>query len=307
VSSPAVEHERLAVGPRGHIQIPDAWQDVLRLTATFTFVAFLLRLPPTAGMPTLLLIILGLVHPTAYRSRAFWAALMGTLVVGTLRVPWLSLDNHNFLQLYWVAAIALCVWTRAPERALAVAARLLVGLAFLFAVLWKFLAPDFLTGGFFEVTALTDVRLGSVLEMAGLVEPTAVADSLADVRAWADPTVTPDTVAIAVPAAVRSVAPWLAWGTVLIESTVAVTFLAPLASRWRWTRDVALLGFVVLTYPLAPVLAFGQLLIAMSLAQSELEPRLRFWAYASAFLGLTALGARDSIFRLLGEILARLV
>jgi hypothetical protein len=87
------------------------------------------------------------------------------------QVDWPLPDNHIYLLAYWCLASRPGVACRGCASAAGTrAARLLVGLAFLFAVLWKVvLSPDYLDGRFFRVTLMMDDRFaGAVMLMTGL-------------------------------------------------------------------------------------------------------------------------------------------
>jgi hypothetical protein len=82
---------------------------------------------------------------------------------------------------------------------------------------------------------------------------------------------------------VRNLALAATWGAVLLEGTVALTFLWAGAGL-RGVRHAALLTFTVLTYALAPVPGFGWLLLAMGLCDTHPgEGRLRA-AYLIVFV-----------------------
>jgi hypothetical protein len=108
-------------------------------------------------------LILGLAAIPLLRPRwlgqpLLWLALAG--LTGTRAVlDWPLADNHAYLLAYWCLAASLALMARDADRALAFNGRLLIGLVFLFACIWKFaLSGDYLDGTFFQVTLLTDPR-----------------------------------------------------------------------------------------------------------------------------------------------------
>src|SRR5262245_56267455 len=79
---------------------------------------------------------LGLLSPRALVSPVLWVALAG-LAVARIASGWPNQDNHAFLLVYWLLAAALATLAGERDRILAWNGRKLVGLAFLFATLWK--------------------------------------------------------------------------------------------------------------------------------------------------------------------------
>lgn len=215
---------------------------------------------------------------------ALWFLLTAFLAVGHIRA-WFYIDNHKYLITYWCLAVALALLAREPLDVLRVNARLLIGLAFLLAVVAKLVSPDYLDGSFFEGLLLSDRRFFGVSTLLGGVPPEALRASeltrmdalaLGDVR-----------LPVAMPSTARLV--WIAqvltWWTILIEAAVAVLFLWPEdrgPSRWR---DPTLLAFIITTYPVAPVIGFAWVLTTMGVAQSS-RRGYRYWPvfYAASFL-----------------------
>src|SRR5262245_42619043 len=144
---------------------PTHLDTALRLTA----IALLLRpmgqwyvRPAVLGAAALLLI-----SPRALRTPAIW---LGLAVATATRIAddWPLADNHIYLLADWSLAIALSLRSPNPVSSLGFNSRVLIGLAFAFAVLWKAaLSPDFLDGRFFRVTLLTDPRFGEASMLIG--------------------------------------------------------------------------------------------------------------------------------------------
>lgn len=264
------------------------------LASAMTLVIVLTGSPLRMPALTPLVALIGLVVPGMARNRWYWLGLFCLFIVSPIARPWLELDNHNWLQVYWLAAIVLSRFAIKPDATLRVSARLLVGFAFLFAVAWKLMAPEFTTGAFFDFTFGTDRRLGDVAVTLGLQEGGLTGSNQRLVTGWRSPGTTPVPEPIELSPIMVALAPWLAWGTVLLEGAVAATFLAPLRARWRWLRDASVVLFVAATYPLAPVTGFGLLVLAMAAMVSELRPRVRTAVYVAAFVFVSLTGDRDT-------------
>ncbi len=234
------------------------------------------------------LAVLAVLHRPLVRSAPFWFAITTILAVGHLQA-WFSIDNHKYLVTYWCLALALSRLADDPDRFLALNARLLIGLAFFFAVLWKAISVDYLSGAFFEATLLQDGRFAGLAEVGGGVSAgglTLNAEYLKALVAFGDPSAGAEVVS---GPRIAALAQFMTWWTIGIEAVVAVCFLWPEdrgPSRWR---DPALFGFVLTTYPLAPVVGFAWVLTAMATAQCSERP-FRHWPvlYTVAFLVVMA-------------------
>jgi hypothetical protein len=263
------------------------------LCLAMTLVIVLTGSPSRMPALTPLVALIGLVVPGMARNRWFWLLLFCLFIVSPIARPWVQLDNHNWLQVYWLGAILVSRFAVNPDLTLRLSARMLVGFAFLFAVTWKLIAPEFTTGAFFDFTFSTDRRLGDVAATFGLQESGLTGSNTRLISGWRTPGTVPVAEVLEVSPAIARLTPWLAWGTVLLEGAVAVTFLAPLQQRWRWLRDAAVTLFVATTYPLAPVTGFGLLVLSMSVMVSELHPRVRTALYVAAFIFVSLTSERD--------------
>src|SRR5262249_31559916 len=159
-------------------------------------------------------------------------------------------------------------------------ARLLIGLAFLFAVLWKaVLSPDYLDGRFFRVTLMMDDRFaGAVMLITGLS-----AEQLRQNRKYLEPL--PEGAELlhpppfVEPRAFRWLANAATYGTLALEAAIALFYLFSRRARFETARHLLLLTFCLVTYAFAPVAGFGWLLLVLGLAQCLPEQRLLRFAY----------------------------
>jgi hypothetical protein len=263
---------------------PLAWLaglDATDLALRLTLVTLLLRPVGSPGIRVAILALaaFGLTVPGRLRHPALWAALAALASVRVL-LDWSLADNHAYLLAYWCLAITLALLTRDTGACLALNARLLIGWAFAFAVLWKLvLSPDYLDGRFFRVTLLTDERFADFVQLAGGL----ATDELAALRAF----VTGDPVGATAPAALPerllAVARLATFWTVGIEAAVAVAWLSPLGRGLSFARDALLLAFCVTTYAVATVAGFGWLLLSMGMAQCDPHRGRKRVAYLVAF------------------------
>jgi hypothetical protein len=231
----------------------------------------------------LLCAALGLAVPAALRAPALWAAL-AALSAWPVAARWPFADNHEYLTVLWCLAVAIALATRTPAAIGAHQARRLLGLAFLFATVWKLaLSPDFVDGRFFRLTLLSDARFETLAVAAGgmtFEEWAANDDAIDALVTESEPA---EAFRLIEPPALRRLAYALTLFTSAIEAAIAIAFLAPLGTALARPRDALLMTFLVTTFSFATVQGFGWLLVALGLAQCEGErPRTRA-AYLAAF------------------------
>jgi hypothetical protein len=228
--------------------------------------------------------IIGLVAPRLGSSRALWLLVAFFTALRLLMERWVA-DNHIYLLAYWCLALFLVLNVPAParQRALALNARWLIGLAFLFAVLWKAaLSPDFVDGRFFRSTLLMDPRFSDLSLLAGGMSPEdlrANAQAVARVRQGKQ-----IEAELVEPARQVRLAIGLTWWTLISEGAVAMAFLWPgTGRRVRVLRHATLLLFTWSTYAFATVVGFGWLLAIFGASQCEPRERGMRLAYLATF------------------------
>lgn len=207
-------------------------------------------------------------------SPLLWFGLAAVFIL-SFQTTWFEQNNHDYLKLYWCVAAGISLLAASPKRALAWNARILIGLCFLFATLWKLFSPDYLNGEFFHYFLLQDTRFELIAWGLGGLSPEELAPGRVDrvlYTAIGDPNA---GVTVAYASAVGWISPILTWWTVLIEGTVAVAFLSPLGSAISKWRDILLVVFMISTYIIAPVLFFAWVLCGAGVIQSDSE-RIRF-------------------------------
>lgn len=258
----------------------------MELSLRLTALTLLLRpMGPWALRAAILsLAVLALLTPRVLLAPATWMAL-SLLIAVRIAWDWPLADNHIYLLGYWAFAIALSLRTPGAEAALAFSSRWLIGLAFVFAVLWKtMLAPDFLDGRFFRVTLLTDPRFGDAVQLIGGLSSDQLAANRKALQLLPAGAELLEPPAIEEPARFRVLATAATWGIVALEAAVALAMLLPASTVGARLRHGALLLFCATTYLFAPVAGFGWLLLAMGVGQlDETQVGLRR-AYVAAFL-----------------------
>jgi hypothetical protein len=207
--------------------------------------------------------------PNQVRNPAIWFAL--TFFTGLkVILDWPLSDNHAYLLCYWCLAISLSLISGNKEGCLKLNARILIGLAFAFAVLWKLvLSPDYLDGRFFKIIMLTDFRFESFTQLIGALTPEQMDELRYFISQHVDGQVLEPQEIPELPERFVLAANLLTYAALVIEFLVALAFLWPLGRGISKLRDVLLIIFCVTTYAVATVQGFGWLLIAMGVAQSD--------------------------------------
>jgi hypothetical protein len=264
---------------------------VADLALRLTLLALLLR--PVGGVtvrPAIqLLAAAGLLWPRALRSPLLWLAL-ALLLALRIVLSWPLGDNHAYLFAVWALAAALATRGSDTIADLAWNGRLLIGLAFTFAMLWKaVLSPDFLDGTFFRATLVLDPRMDALARALGGLSQAELAplrDALTAPLSQGASVAPPPPI----PRPLTLAAQALTLSSLALEGAVALTFLAPAALAQR-SRDPLLLVFCATTYAVAPVRGFGWLLLAMGVAQTAPEASRTRAAYLGVYALLVLYGA----------------
>lgn len=262
--------------------------DAFQVSSALLLLALVIH-PPGGTHPVARVVLgVGLVLPVVSRRFAtFWLVAFVLFLTSPLERAWLTLDNHEVLQVYWLGAFALSWFADHPVDVLRTTARWTLALVFVFATAWKLLAPDFADGSAIEFLFNVEERVGDVAAAVGLQDHDQVAHNRGALAEWHDPSQVPKPVTTDTDETLHRVSAGFAWLTIAAEGVVALAFLLPLPADRRWLRDAALLGFVIVTYPIAPVLPFAWLLLSMGAMQSDMTPKIRNRSYVAAFLVVT--------------------
>lgn len=244
--------------------------DIFDFSALMTIL--LLLIYPThfwyVVLPIRILCIGGLLYPAWQKNYRFWLIIASIVLVGDL-YNWFSIDNHKYLLAYWCLAICFSLRSSDIREALRINARLLIGLCFLFATIWKIFSPDFLNGTAFHYFFLSDGRFANVVDLIGglskqiLRENRLAISDLSAAMSNLESVVLQDSFGVIVLSKVFTF-----WGGI-IEALVAIAFLLPKGNWLSKIRDLFLLTFVITTYAIAPVMGFGWTLIIMGISQAD--------------------------------------
>jgi hypothetical protein len=232
----------------------------------------------------LLLAVVSLVSVQVQRAPATWLAL-AALIATHLVVDWPLPDNHLYLLAYWCLGVGIALRLSEPSRALAQTGRQLLGLVFVFAVVWKaVLSPDYRDGRFFAVTLLTDERFADAVQLLGGLSKSELTES----REYLQPL--PEGAELLDPPTLHATPRFwrmvraATWGGLLLEAAIALLWLAPIRRpALLVARHAAVLVFCLATYAFAPVAGFGWLLLVMGLGTTALDQRGLRAAYITTY------------------------
>lgn len=239
-----------------------------------TLVIFIVERPDVQSV--VLFSAVGIIARPLLYSWVYWMIL--TLLFVTVSwQPWYAVPNHIYLQAYWCLAITICLRSDSKEELLAKSAKWLVGLVFLFAVIWKLRTPEFVDGRFIEFSILTDVRLAPLAGLLGIDLET-VLQNREWLNGYTKAGLLSGQVQLTTTDGIRPVSLVLSWWTILIEFVVSLVFLLPKQRVPRQWLHGCLLGFIFSTYLLAPVVGFGWALVAMGMSQVDKNSKSR-WTF----------------------------
>ena len=266
--------------------VPHGPTDAIDIALRLTLIVLLLRPmgPWYVAAFVLLLAVVGLVSVPVQRAPATWLVL-AALIATHLVVDWPLPDNHLYLLAYWCLGVGIALRLGEPSRALARTGRQLLGLVFVFAVVWKAaLSPDYRDGRFFAVTLLTDERFADAVQLVGGLSKSELKES----REYLQPL--PEGAELLDPPTLHATPRfwWMVraatWGGLLLESCVALLWLAPIRRpALLLLRHGVVLAFCLATYAFAPVAGFGWLLLVMGLATTAADQRGVRSAYVIAY------------------------
>src|SRR5688500_16461274 len=186
---------------------------------------------------------LAIVSPRALTAAVTWYVLAG-LLAARIIADWPLPDNHIYLLTYWCLALALSLGTAEPARAIATGARLLIGTAFLMAVIWKaLLSPAYLDGRFFRVTWLTDTRFTDAVQQLGGMSAAQLTDNRENLAPLPEGAELLHPLPPSDPPAFRYLVLMSTWGVLLLEAMVAFAFLFPRGARAGPLHHLSLLLF----------------------------------------------------------------
>lgn len=221
-------------------------------------------------VPTIILVAYAIVRPHVIRRQAFWLVFAVAFGLGLWPVL-IGADNHKYLMLYWLLALAICQ----TSGSVALAARSMIGIAFALATAWKLACGQFFDGSFLLHEALIDPRFSGLARALGITAETQAANLLAWRQVQVHDVLS-GAVELGSTAQLRLVMTAGSWLTLVVEAAIGSLFMlatlrsSPIGGKWESVlacRNGALIAFCWMTYPIATVVGFSWLLCTLGVAQ----------------------------------------
>lgn len=192
-------------------------------------------------------------------------------------IPYLILDlvgyvpNHKHIFAYVILAITIILFFSEKKEILnnlKIQAKFIIGLCFLFAVIGKFLAPEFLNGSFFEFTNTIDPRFYGFTSFVADIDPLLLKENETNMQNLLSTNNTDFLFNVNGAKSLSDVGLIISYWTIFIEGMIAITFCLPSSFFLSKYRNIFLIVFILTTYPIATVYGFAIILAALGFIQS---------------------------------------
>lgn len=248
---------------------------VLRLTLIYHLGLFPSHVSH-AVFPVFFLAAIGLIFRPALRHPLFWAALI--LVFGFHMTTQSVTASSRVLNFCWCIAIFISLLPGCDtKRVLVLNVRLLIGVIFAQAILWKVvIKQEFVDGSFMRYSLLFCEVFNDRVTHSGLISPEIQASNQQVWHAIINGEGAVQPQAFQEPAHLKILAWIMTIWTLLTEALLALAFLSP--DRWKLARyrHPVLLAFMSTVFVFIPLWIFGGIFVAMGLiATSSREWRIR--------------------------------
>lgn len=231
-----------------------------------------------------LFIIPALLFKKVRNSLLFWLILLFYLLyfyvfMGTNRyVP-----NHKYLYVFYILLLCIIIYIKKSTNdwfeILKTSAQYMIGFVFLLATVGKFLAPEFLNGSFFEFTLLTDERFSGFTQSIVGIQNSDLNIGFEEFNKLLRSNSLSHEAQLPTSEKLHFISIFLSYWTILIEGSIAITFLSPAKSFGGKYRNWVLLIFIITTYPIATVPGFAILLTLLAFITSKSDTRPNVWSY----------------------------
>lgn len=252
--------------------------DTTKATLTATLLLFIVSNSDDIYIKGLMIVVCmaALIMPALQTEKITWLIIFLIFSIGNIR-HYLELANHKFLYIYWSLAVFICLFTNDLKKYLTFNGRLLIGLSFVLALIWKFLSGDYLNGSFFLWTCLADARFTKFLSFIHAMPKDVLEQNKNAVLYMVHEAPTPYTVHLICPSRIYLLSQFFTYFGLLIELGVACLFLLPQRFRITRYRDYPLFLFIVVVYLIAPVWEFGSILSVLGMAQADSKRKTLYY------------------------------
>tara|TARA_R110002050_G_scaffold296426_1_gene456403 strand:- start:53891 stop:54817 length:927 start_codon:yes stop_codon:yes gene_type:complete len=224
------------------------------------------------------LIIPGILINKITTNKYYW------LIISVFSIiPYLILDligyvpNHKHIFAYAILATTLMLFYSKKEeilKNLGAQAKFIIGLCFLFAVIGKFLAPEFTNGAFFEFTNTADPRFFGFTSFMADIDMSLLLKNETNLYDLMNTTNPDNFFYLNGVEKLSNIGLTVSYWTIFIEGMIAISFCLPnnfLISKYR---NVFLVTFILTTYPIATVSGFAIILTTLGFIQSIKDNKL---------------------------------
>lgn len=227
------------------------------------------------------IIVLSMLALSIYQLRKneyVWFTICAILIAANF-MDRLVIDNHKYLITYWAICVYLSINSGKGEEFLSKSGKILIGLVFLFATLWKLISGDFVNYSFMNWALLTDERFAPIVHIFGGLHKYeyglnyenaskfAVAKSIIDPKQYLH---------LISNSNIINLSKILTWWTIFIEMAIGIAFFFSKKRTVFWIAHILLMVFIITTYFPVPVIGFASILALMGFCAARKEPYLQF-------------------------------
>ncbi|MFY0714334.1 hypothetical protein J1D01_11690 [Seonamhaeicola sp. NFXS20] len=198
--------------------------------------------------------------------------------------------NHKHIFAYVILMVTLSLFFKNKSTTidfLKTQSKYIIGLCFLFAVIGKFLAPEFLNGSFFEFTNTSDPRFFGFSSIIGEIDMGLLKQNEQNFNALLNTTNPKESFILNGADKISSFGIIISYWTIFIEGMIAISFCLPKRFLLAKYRNVFLVTFILTTYPIATVTGFAIILTTLGFIQSlnkENQLSIFSWFYLLVFI-----------------------
>ena len=224
------------------------------------------------AIPSVAVLVLCLLRPDLGSRPVTWWLMAAAWAIA-LVVAAEHMEDHVPLFTVWLVALAVSLRRPEPEflPAVALQARLLIGVTFTAAVCWKLWFGTYLDGVTLWVYMIADDRFRPLAAAVGLTQEQIAADRTA-LSAVLNGTA--DATTLEAGALTQSAIVIVSVMTLLLEAVIALSHLAPDSARLARLRLPSLVLFGVVTYGTVPVVPFAVLLALLTMTIARWRPQV---------------------------------
>lgn len=233
----------------------DVWRTLCLMTL-FTLLTFT-GLNKQIEMIYGCIFIFAAIFRSVLNRELFWFIVVLLVLIPSV-IDWWSLGGHAFLLLYWIIAIFLSFFSKDRLYFVSKAGQYLIGCTFLFAAIWKFISPEFVSGDVMKYFMTTTVPMGVTTSPFTDLDRHSLSiniDNISQLLAQ-DTTRTIKLVGrfnVDRPAAIFTII------TQFIEVMIAIAFIIPMPRQWSIIKEILLVLFFLTAYIIMPVPGFAVL------------------------------------------------